>query len=56
MTTRKKAYLTLSETNPCFLRGCRLQSVENTVEKGEIALNKRFLLNPPCFLHCKGQN
>ena len=41
--------LTLSQTNACFT--ClQYEYFENTVEKGEIARNKQFLLFPLCFL------
>ena len=34
--------------------GLQYKSFENTVEKGEIARNKQFLLFPQCFLPFQG--
>ena len=42
--------LTLSQTSPGFYLSAD-KSLENTVEKGEIARDKQFLLFPQCFLH-----
>ena len=41
--------LTLSRTSPSFYVSA-VQSLENTVGKGEIARNEQFLLFPQCFL------
>ena len=44
-----KATLSLSQTSPGFYVSA-LNSFENTVGKGEIALNEQFLLFPQCFI------
>ena len=41
--------LTLSQTSPGFYESA-LHVFENTLDKGDIACNKQFLLFPLCFL------